>query len=93
MPDLALADFSLFLKVELALKGGYFSNISHMQRCVTKPVKGVSLQDFPRGLQDLYKQSHHRVKLGGEFIYFFVINAASLCTRYTVNTSKSMDAS
>jgi len=66
LPDLAPVDFSLFPKVKPALKGGRFSNISDIQRCVTEPVKGVSLHDFPHGLQDLYKHSQHCVNLEGE---------------------------
>jgi hypothetical protein len=71
LPGLALADYSLIPKVKLTLKGGHFSNISNIQRCVTKPVEGASLQDFLRGFQDLYKPPQHCVKLGGKFFYFF----------------------
>ena len=49
LPDLALADFLLILKVKMALKGGHFSNISDILLCMTELVKGVSLQDLPRG--------------------------------------------
>jgi len=54
LPGLALADYSLFPKVKPALKVGHFSNFSDIRRCVTEPVRGVSLQDFLRWFQDLY---------------------------------------
>jgi hypothetical protein len=88
LPDLALANFSLFLNVKLALKEGYFRNISDIQHCVTKPVKGVSLQETSCVDARLYKQSQHCVKSGGEFIYFFVISEGSLCNRYTAKHIK-----
>jgi hypothetical protein len=52
-PELAPADFFLFPKVKLALKGERFSDISDIQRGVTKQVKGVSLQDFHHAFEDL----------------------------------------
>jgi hypothetical protein len=55
--DLALANFFLFPKVKLALKGERFSDISDIQSGVTKQLKEVSLQDFLRALEDLYKRS------------------------------------
>jgi hypothetical protein len=54
LPDLTPADFFLFLKVKLAL-GEHFSNISDIQRGVTKQLKGVSLQDFRGTFKDQYK--------------------------------------
>ena len=47
LPELALADFSLFLKVKLALKGGQFSNISDTQCCGTEPVKRGFIAELP----------------------------------------------
>jgi hypothetical protein len=50
--DLVQADFFLFQKVKLTLKGEQFSDI---QRGVTKKLKGVSLQDVQCAFGDLYK--------------------------------------
>jgi hypothetical protein len=54
-PDLAPAEFFLFLKVKLALKGERFSDISNIQCRVTEQLKGVSLQDIQCPFEDLYK--------------------------------------
>jgi hypothetical protein len=54
--------------VKLALKGERFSDISDIQRGVTEQVKGVSLQDFQRAFEDLYKRSQRCVELGGDYI-------------------------
>jgi hypothetical protein len=54
-PDLALADFFLFPKVNLAVKEGCFNGISDIQCGMTKQLKGVSLQDFQPAFEDLYK--------------------------------------
>jgi hypothetical protein len=54
-PDLAPEDFLLFPKVKQALKGERFSDISDIQCGVTELLQGVSLQDFQRALEDLYK--------------------------------------
>jgi hypothetical protein len=64
LPDLASAYFSLFPKVKLALKAERFSNINDIQRGVTGKLKGVSLQDFQRAFDDLYKLSQRCVELG-----------------------------
>jgi hypothetical protein len=57
----------LFPKVKMAVKGESFSNISDI--CgVTELQKGVSLQGFQHAFENLYKQSHHCVKLWGNYI-------------------------
>jgi len=79
----------------MALKGDSFSNISDI--CgVIELLKGVSLQGFQRAFEDLYKQSQHCVKLGGNyikslpqkllsiFICVFIINAGSSLNGHNV---------
>jgi hypothetical protein len=46
LPDLAPADFFLFPKLKLALKGECFRDINDIQHGETEQLKGVSLQDF-----------------------------------------------
>jgi hypothetical protein len=58
--------FLLFPKVKLALKGERFSDISDIQIGMTKHLKGISLHDFQRALEDLYKRSEHCVELGDD---------------------------
>jgi hypothetical protein len=53
-PDLAPADCFFFRKVELALRGKRFSDISDIERGVTEQLKGISLQDFQRAFEDLW---------------------------------------
>jgi hypothetical protein len=60
--------FSLFQKVKLALKGERFNDISDIQRGVTEQLKGVSLQDFQRTFDDLYKRSQRCLELGNDYI-------------------------
>jgi hypothetical protein len=73
LPDLALADCIVSSRRwNWPLKVGAFRQ--HWQHPTPRDrasEKGVSLQDFLRGFQDLYKRSQHCVKLGGKFIYFF----------------------
>jgi transposase len=51
-PDLAPADFFLFVKLKLALKGERFSDIQHG---VTEQLNGISLQGLQHAFEDLYK--------------------------------------
>jgi hypothetical protein len=60
--------FFLFLTVKLALKGERFSDISDIQSGVAEQLKGVSLQDFQRAAEVLYKGSQRCVELGNDYI-------------------------
>jgi hypothetical protein len=89
--DLAPADFILFPKVKLSLKAQRFSDISEIQRGVTKLLTGVPFEEIERAFEELYKRSQRCAKLGiiilkvcnKNFIYiyiyiffrFFLINA------------------
>ena len=53
-PDLAPADFFLFLKANLTLKGKRFSEISDIQRDVIELLKGCPVHGLQRAFEDLY---------------------------------------
>jgi transposase len=67
-PDLAPAEFFLFPKMKLALKGERFSDICDIQHSVTEQLKGISLQDFQRNLEVQYKRLQHCMELEGDYI-------------------------
>lgn len=54
--------------MKLTLKGERFSDISDIRLDVTELLKGVSLQDPQRAVEDLYKRSQNCVELGGEYV-------------------------
>jgi histone-lysine N-methyltransferase SETMAR len=62
-PDLTPADFFLFPKLKLALKGERFGDISDVQSGLTEQLKGTSLQDLQRVFKDMYKRSQRCVEL------------------------------
>ena len=55
-PDLVPEDSFLFPKVKQVLKGESFNDISDIQCGVTEILQGVSLQDFQRALENMYKR-------------------------------------
>jgi len=54
--------------MKLTLKEERFSDISDIQRDVTELLKPVSLQDFQRAVEDLYKRPQTCVELWGDYV-------------------------
>jgi hypothetical protein len=52
-PDLAPADYFLFLKVKSHLKGRLFDSISDIQKAVTNTLNTIAKDDFYKGIQKL----------------------------------------
>jgi hypothetical protein len=63
-PYLAQADFFLIQKMRRTLKAESFSDISDIQSGKIRQLKGVSLQDFQRAFEELYKRSQPFMDLG-----------------------------
>ena len=66
-PDLAPADFFLFPRLKLALKGNRFSSISDIQAAVTKELKTVSKGDFFKSFKDMYERCQKCIVAGGNY--------------------------
>jgi len=57
-PDLASADYFLFLKVKSHLKGRLSDSISDIQTAVTSTLNTIAKDDFYKGIQKLYEHTN-----------------------------------
>ena len=64
LPDLALADWLLFLKVKWKPKGCHFDTISDIQNSVTSKLKSVAAANFCGGFQNHYDHASRCIELG-----------------------------
>ena len=67
-PDLAPADYFLFPKIKIALKGEFFEDISTIQQNVTRELKAVPETMFQQAFQRLYERSKICVERGGDYV-------------------------
>ena len=67
-PDLAPADYFLFLKVKSHLKGHLFDSISDIQKAVTSKLNTIAKDDFYKGIQKLYDNANLCVQLEGMYV-------------------------
>jgi hypothetical protein len=54
-PDLALADFFLFHKLKIAMKGMRFETVSSIQQTVTRELKAIREEAFSQAFDSLYE--------------------------------------
>lgn len=66
-PDLAPADFWLFPKLKVALKGQFFDDVDTIKQNVTSILKGIPTNDFSKAFQQLYDRSKECIV--GEGLY------------------------
>lgn len=66
-PDLAPADFFLFPKLKLSLKGKRFSDIPDIQSNVIQELNDIRRDDFARSFQELYQRSQKCINLNGDY--------------------------
>jgi len=67
-PDLAPADYFLFLKVESHLKGRIFDSISDIQKAVTSTLNTTAKDDFYKGIKKLHGRANLCVQLEGMYV-------------------------
>jgi len=67
-PDLAPADYFLFLKVKSHLKGSLFDSILDIQKAVTSTLNTIAKDDFCKGIQKLYDRANLCVQLEGMYV-------------------------
>jgi hypothetical protein len=65
-PDLAPADFSLFPKLKIAMRGTCFDAVSSIRQTVTTELKDMLEEAFCRAFDSLYQRCKLRAEAGGE---------------------------
>lgn len=66
-PDLAPADFWLFPKLKLAMKGHRYSSIRDIQTSVTEVLEGIPKNTFPGCFESFYKRFESCIRSRGEY--------------------------
>ncbi|GFX24902.1 hypothetical protein TNCV_3451721 [Trichonephila clavipes] len=66
-PDLIPPGFFLFPRLNLALKGKRFDDISQVQWSVTRLLNSISKEDFLQSFQDMYSRSEGCIVMGGGY--------------------------
>ncbi len=67
-PDLAPADYFLFLRLKIHLKGHRFDDMSLIQKAVTRDLKAIPVSDFAHALDRLADRTQWCVDAGGVYI-------------------------
>jgi histone-lysine N-methyltransferase SETMAR len=67
-PGLAPADFFLFLKLKIAMKGTRFEAASSIQQTVTRELKAIREGAFSRAFDSLYERCKRCAEAGGDYI-------------------------
>ncbi len=67
-PDLAPADYFLFSRLKIHLKGHRFDDVSAIQKAVTRDLKAISVSDFAHTLDRLADCTQWYVDAGGVYI-------------------------
>ncbi|KOC62535.1 Putative uncharacterized protein FLJ37770, partial [Habropoda laboriosa] len=67
-PDLAPADFFLFLKIKLPMKGTCYEDVRTIQYAVTVELNAITHEVFPKAYQRLCERSVECVARGGMYI-------------------------
>jgi hypothetical protein len=67
-PDLAPADFSLFPKLKIAMKGTRFKAVSSFQQTLTRELKAIREEAFSRAFDSLYERYKCCAVAGGNYI-------------------------
>ncbi len=66
-PDLALADYFLFLRLKIHLKGHWFDDGSAIQKAVTRDLKAIPVSDFAPTIARLADRAQRCVDAGGVY--------------------------
>jgi hypothetical protein len=61
-PDLSPADFLLFLKLKIAMRGTRLEAVSSIQQTVTRELKAIWEEAFSRALDSLYERCKRRAE-------------------------------
>lgn len=67
-PDLAPADFFLFPKLKLHLKGTRFTSVEEIQTSVTRHLNVIPKEDFSRAFQKLHERCEACIERGGHYV-------------------------
>lgn len=67
-PDLAPADFMLFPKLKMVMKGHHFDDIETIQKNVTAVLNSIPAEAFRRAFDSLYERSQKCVQVEGMYI-------------------------
>jgi transposase len=67
-PDLAPADFFVFSKLKIAMKGTRFEAVSSIQQTVTRELKAIGEEAFSRAFDSLYERCKYCEEAGGDYI-------------------------
>jgi len=67
-PDLAPADFFLFPKLKMTMKGHRYDDIMDIQRNVTREMKAIPAEKFFRAFRNLYDRSKICIERGGDYV-------------------------
>jgi hypothetical protein len=66
--DLSPADFLLFSKLKIAMKGARFEAVSSIQQTVTRGLKTMREEAFSLGFDSLYERCKRCAEAGGDHI-------------------------
>jgi hypothetical protein len=67
-PDLALADFFLFPKLKIVMKGTRFDALLSIQQTVAKELKAIWEEAFSQAFDSLYEQCKHCAEACRDYI-------------------------
>ena len=67
-PDLAPADYFLFPKLKLKMKGHFFDDIPAIQRACTKQLKAIPQNEFSRAFEQLYRRCNECITRQGLYV-------------------------
>ena len=66
-PDLAPADYFLFPKVKLQLKGARFDTIQEIQKAVTDKLQAIPAKDFSNAMKKLETPANQCIASNGSY--------------------------
>lgn len=66
-PDLSPPDYFLFPKLKIDLKGNHYGSISDIQKAVTSRLKGISRQEFLKGMKRLEDRANQCIASKGAY--------------------------
>jgi hypothetical protein len=69
-PDFSPADYFLFPKLKMKLKGLHFADVAEIQETVTDELKNVQKEDFSAAFQKLYDRAEACIYAIGAYFEF-----------------------
>lgn len=67
-PDLAPANFFLFPKLKLVVKGRFFEDFPAIQTSCTENLRAIPLEKFQKSFQSMYDRENTCIVRGGDYI-------------------------